>query len=219
MRYEIKFRFNFNQLNTFLNWFDSKKNISTAFESRKVYNIYFDDKNLTSAKNNIIGLSNRAKYRLRWYSQKDKIKNYNFEIKYKKNRLSFKKIYKLLTDQQNIEYNNIFSYEKKYFENKDLNNLCIFNKVLKPILKNNYFRKYFIYKNIVRVTLDDPCEYEEFNYERIQDYQQKFYILEIKFDPKNKDIAFELLKNFPFFNSRHSKYIHGLHILKKISFY
>ena len=50
-------------------------------------------------------------------------------------------------------------------------------------------------------------------------YLNKFYILEIKFNKENRNIAFEILKSVPFRNFKFSKYIHGLRVLNKISFF
>jgi len=221
MRYELKYIFSENEVSKFFNWFHCLKSIKKIYNSRKIYNIYYDDLNLSSAQDNLTGLSVRKKYRLRWYEYKNIFSNQNFEIKLKENRLNYKKIFKLNKKVDESNYSNIFNRKYKYFasslnENKKI---FLFNKLLFPVLKNSYLRDYYSYENQIRITLDYPCEYFDLNSLKSQSYLNKFFVLEFKFDPSKTDIAKKIIINMPFRISRFSKYMHGLKILKKISFY
>ena len=67
-RYEIKVPISqYNEI-IFLNWFLSLRNIRVHNPPREINNIYFDNLNFTSAQNNIDGISERAKFRVRWYN-------------------------------------------------------------------------------------------------------------------------------------------------------
>ena len=46
-----------------------RKNFFNQFEKRKVNSIYFDTKNFSYLIDNLDGVSNRLKVRLRWYDQ------------------------------------------------------------------------------------------------------------------------------------------------------
>ena len=84
-RYERKWVFNtidHNQLFILLN--RSNFFFSNQFTDRQVNSIYFDDEHYTSIKQNIEGISEKKKYRLRWYGDFRNIKNPTFEIKAKK---------------------------------------------------------------------------------------------------------------------------------------
>ena len=223
MRYELKFKFHQNELSKFKLWLNSKNNLKKIYNRRIIHNIYYDDGNLSSAIDNIIGLPNRKKYRLRWYEDlQNNISKPLFEIKIKKNRLNYKEIFSTNDDFKHTNFRDIFS--KKFFfkvKNRDQSQMNInkFDRVLNPILKNNYMREYFFYKNKIRLTLDEPCVYSEIGKKNFSKYFLKFYILELKFEPRMLSDARELTCDIPFNISRSSKYVHGLNILKKLSFY
>ena len=64
-RYEIKVPISkYNEL-IFHNWFLSLRNIRVHNPPREINNIYYDTLNFNSAKNNLDGISNRIKYRVR----------------------------------------------------------------------------------------------------------------------------------------------------------
>ena len=114
MRYELKFKFHQNELSKFKLWLNSKKNLKKIYNKRIIHNIYYDDGNLSSAIDNIIGLPNRKKYRLRWYEDlQNNISKPLFEIKIKKTVLIIKK-YFLPMMISNIRILEIFSL-KNFF--------------------------------------------------------------------------------------------------------
>ena len=82
-RYEIKFVLSDPQLSQALEWIYFHTSAKSAHPNRLVNSIYFDDNDFTAVKDNLIGLSNRSKYRLRWYgdSRKKEELDLNFEIK------------------------------------------------------------------------------------------------------------------------------------------
>ena len=114
MRYELKFKFNELDLSKFKIWSSSKKNLKKIYYKKIIYNIYYDDANFNSAMDNIIGLPNREKYRLRWYEDfNHNLSKPLFEIKIKKNRLNFKETFYTNDDFKYSNFNDVFS--KKYF--------------------------------------------------------------------------------------------------------
>ena len=50
---------------------------------RTVNSIYYDDINLSNVTQNLDGVSNRVKYRVRWYGKNEHLNKPNFEIKKK----------------------------------------------------------------------------------------------------------------------------------------
>ena len=84
-RYERKWVFrNINSLELIKSLLRSKFMFNFQYEKRKVNSLYFDDINLSSIRENLDGVSMKTKYRVRWYGDKEKILNSNFEIKKKK---------------------------------------------------------------------------------------------------------------------------------------
>ena len=62
------------------------------YPSRKVNSIYFDDLNFSSVRENLDGVSNKKKIRVRWYGVKNKLIKPHLEIKSKKVQKHQKKI-------------------------------------------------------------------------------------------------------------------------------
>ena len=88
---DIKFRFerkfvlskNYNIEKVESAFLRSNFNFIKQYEDRFVNSIYFEKESLTSLRENLDGNNFKKKLRLRWYGKIDKIKNPNFEIKFK----------------------------------------------------------------------------------------------------------------------------------------
>ena len=84
------------------------------YYKRYVNNIYFDNLDLTSFKDNIEGVNERKKVRIRWYGDLFGLcKNPVLEIKYKKGFLGWKE--KHLLPDFSLNLNKSFDYEKIFF--------------------------------------------------------------------------------------------------------
>ena len=124
---------------------------SVHYSKRKINSLYFDDLNYSSINENLDGMSEKKKYRIRWYGSKNKFNNPIFEIKIRKNFESHKRLFNL-KELHNLF---VFKYENLDFTKKFLNNKYRFNKIIYPILSTHYDREYFISNNgLVRATLD-----------------------------------------------------------------
>ena len=89
-RYEIKFVLNDIQLSDVDSWIASSTNMFPKFDPRIVNSLYMDDIDFSSVKDNLSGISNRKKYRLRWYGLIPEAFNPVFEIKGRNDRVGFK---------------------------------------------------------------------------------------------------------------------------------
>ena len=89
-RYEIKIPISKFNETIFLNWILSLKQLKIQNESREINNIYYDTLNFESAKDNLDGISNRTKYRIRWYKKNLKLSSCNVELKIKRAKLNRK---------------------------------------------------------------------------------------------------------------------------------
>ena len=177
-----------------------------AYEPRFVNSIYFDNLEYESFSNNLDGVSNRKKTRLRWYDEK-KIP-LNLEIKLKKNMMNTKNI-KFQGKFLNI--NKLEKFLKKKFT-------LFFSKVEQPklpVLKIRYFRNYFISscKNY-RATIDSNITVSDIYGSFIfgKEINLNNDVLEFKYE-SSKDQEFRkesfLKKNF-FRLQKNSKYVTGL---------
>ena len=88
MRYEIKIPLHKKFKDEIINSLIFNK-INKHYDTRQVNSVYFDTQQFSCAKDNMHGISNRKKYRARWYNQE--FQNYFLEIKIKKITLVLKK--------------------------------------------------------------------------------------------------------------------------------
>ena len=91
-RFEKKWVFNNIDKETLLsNLINSKLFFREQFEERTVNSIYFDTLNLKSAVDNLNGVSDREKFRVRWYGKNSELLNEPIlENKVKKNFQGYK---------------------------------------------------------------------------------------------------------------------------------
>lgn len=104
----------------------------------QINNIYFDSQSLQSANENIEGFENRMKYRIRWYNNSNQ---FSLEKKIKNSSSGYK--------------------EKVSLNSKDLEEAITKTRnltKLEPSIRNTYFRKYFIRKE-VRITIDTHIKF------------------------------------------------------------
>ncbi len=216
MRFERKFIIPYNKKNL-LDYFLKihPLNIKKLFDNRVINNIYLDDLNFKFFKDNIDGISDRIKIRIRWYGETfGEIKNPKLEFKIKQNTLGEKKFY---------EMDNFFFDEKNGIDEKILvekiqsRNIKDYINInfIKPKILNVYNRSYFITNDQhFRITLDSFPDYYDLeknkNYLRKVSHFQKYHTLEIKYNEKyNKYFQF-FIKYLPLRLDKNSKYVFGV---------
>ena len=216
MRYEIKIPILFLDKKNIKDKFLKIKNLKKHYQDRFISSIYYDTNDLQFANYNIEGISNRYKFRVRWYNDE---KNFNYEIKRKFNKLSEKTVY---TSGLKIGDNFKDLFSKKNLElNKKINNnekFIINNFNLSPKLKVEYLREYYIYNRSVRLTLDHTPTYKNL-FNTIKKIKDSFTVLEIKFEEKDYDIASNLIKLFKISPKRYSKYVKGLSMTNRLNYF
>ena len=209
-RYEIKFVVKKTQLPLILEWLYFNTSAKESYPERTVNSIYFDDENFTSVSDNLIGISKRSKYRVRWYGDYnlDSTTQLIFEVKSRSNRLGSKdKIY--------IESSrDIFSYgdmrDKVNSLDLDKKNISYLN----PTLHVSYLRNYYEGSKDIRITIDEKIQYSlpQHGSAILQNNPLSYpnNIVEIKFNPERHDIVSASLKRLHLVPTRHSKYITGI---------
>ena len=187
---------------------------SEIFYERLINNIYLDTFNNTSYFDNINGLRDRKKVRIRWYGDLfGIIEKPILEFKMKKGLLGFKASYPLSE----------FTFNKD-FEKKTIKNLVNFSDLkdiikleldtLEPTMVNRYKRKYFQSADKrIRITIDTEMTYYDVNmhYNSFLHnlIDQTGVIVEIKYNASDDGFVKSLLRSIPFRVSRSSKYING----------
>ncbi len=175
------------------------------YPDRTINNIYFDTPNLTTYHQNVAGIAERKKYRVRWYGADiAQIENPKMEIKYKKAELGGKHIHKVSLFQLN-------NLEKL---TKEVNQLSQTHANLEPALINTYRRAYYATSNgKFRITLDDNLRY--YSLVNGKHFNQSYYVesglvLELKYEKKDDDSVGFINQFIPFRQTKKSKYVTGI---------
>ena len=213
MRYEKKFRISISDFSIFLAIIN-KFRFMNQYQSRFISSIYYDTTDFNLYKDSINGISERKKYRARFYN-KD-FKEINLEEKIKIADLGYKNIYTM------NELNHISKIRLFLNKKNNLDYLLIPSKlfgIYSPVSFVNYFRSYFIsYDGKTRITLD-----EKINYSKIINNKKdlslsikipdKLGVIEVKYDEENEmseKTIFNLTASLNFQLSRNSKYCNSI---------
>jgi len=214
-RFERKYVLDQNKSWIFRNILSEKK-FSKMHNKRKVMSLYFDTLNFTFFKDNVEGVTNRIKPRIRWYEDIDdnKIKKLQASLEFKKKKgfVGTKTIYNL------GKFKDVDSLLKMVKQNNFLNKLSVIIKQnVFPVLITSYTREYFIdYNKEFRSTIDTNLNVLSVLNNKIKLPINK-EILEIKYDLEN-DNNFRnniVNSNFKLRFQKFSKYSVGLLSLKK----
>ncbi len=174
---------------------------------RQVNNVYFDTPGFSTYKDNVEGLAERRKYRVRWYgSETLNIEEPVLEIKFRNNEVGDKKNYQL----------EAFSFLEIKKLVTQVNNLCPeTGKALRPTLFNSYQRLYLATPNKeFRITLDwnlrfAPMMPEAF-ISKHHFNENNTCILELKYNESLDAAADRITQYLPYRRSKNSKYVSGI---------
>tara|TARA_B110000467_G_scaffold17400_1_gene15304 strand:- start:117 stop:770 length:654 start_codon:yes stop_codon:yes gene_type:complete len=185
-------------------------NFKKLYSDRYITSIYIDNLNLDSAKDNINGVNERKKLRVRWYNN-DFNKIY-LEEKNKNNFFVWKNIKKLEVD---INKKNLLDKIYKLLSNN--NKYIDTNYNYKMVLKINYKRSYFISdQEEFRATIDT-----EINTSPVFDFNKVIRlpetILEFKFSQNSENYFrdFFSLRGLNIRSKKYSKYIQSFIALEE----
>ena len=161
LRYERKWIFNnTNYLDVLNKALRSNFLFQLHFPKRFVNSLYFDDHNHTSIRENLYGIGNRAKFRIRWYGNNNFIlNNPKLEIKIKKNFLNYKRIFPL----KNLNSLNLKNTNHVKLICSEVANI-LKKKLLIATVTTHYERLYLISSNKkIRATIDHKLKGTNFN--------------------------------------------------------
>ena len=184
------------------------------FRQRFVNTVYFDTEELTVWDENVAGVADRTKYRIRWYGDlfgsieepvlelKTKSGLVGTKLSYNLKRLVLDRDFGHATVLTCLDASNVSGLVREKFTH------------LSPRLLNRYARRYFRSRDgHFRLTIDrDVTVY------RICKYSNSFstklasnvIILELKYDCEKDDDAERISNCFPFRLSKNSKYVSGM---------
>lgn len=191
-----------------------------VFHERQVNNIYFDTAAYTDYFDNVLGVSDRKKIRIRWYGDTfGHIQKPVLEIKIKKGLVGDKWSFKL----KPFTLDNDFTNEmiQKIFQASELPLPILESaKMVSPTLLNSYSRRYFLSaNNKFRVTIDYNLLYykienrfNNFNFAPAKDPNK---IIELKYGLEDDKDAKSISTQFPFRLNKNSKYVNGVNTIKQ----
>jgi hypothetical protein len=179
------------------------------YPERQVNNIYFDSIGFNTYKENVAGLEQRQKFRVRWYgSDVLNIDNAVLEIKLRQNNLGDK----ISIPIKGFSFLNIGDLIAQ------VNHLCPKTSgVLRPTLFNSYERNYWTSPDHhFRITVDTELKYAPMIPEAFigrQLLHDRFVsILELKYDEAQDAMADRITQYLPYRLSKNSKYVNGINL-------
>jgi SPX domain protein involved in polyphosphate accumulation len=181
--------------------------LRTIYPDRQINNIYFDTMNLQCYNDNVNGISERKKYRVRWYGEDVfDIKNPNLEIKYRLSEVGSKDILPVPEfDLQNLRGLTETVHQTL---NKKV--------TLRPVLMNSYMRSYFGTKDgKYRITIDRKLQFFSLlSSNRFVRYitKEDAVIMELKYETADDVTTDRITQHFPLRQTKSSKYVTGVQL-------
>ena len=230
IRREIKFKVFIKDIGKFYSWLYNSP-FKKKYNNRGVNSLYYDTINFDFANDNISGQSNRLKIRARWYTVNNESflngfsssKFFRLEIKRKKNNYSDKIFFSKKSSNKKSSI-----IEQRIFLKKELKNELskiseLSHLILNDIIFVGYNREYFehTFTENIRLTIDKDLSC--LNCSKILNpnntrISNNFIIVELKFKQENENIVKNILKSFPFRQTRDSKYLYAISKYHRFSY-
>lgn len=187
----------------------------TAFPPRRVNSIYLDTPGYRNLSENLAGVPDRQKLRLRWYGEvNDVVENPMLEMKIKEANMGHKKQEKL---DHSLDLGRTWSEILAGVKTAvSPSFLPILKQHNQPTIINSYQREYYVTPDgEVRLTLDfDQCVFDQRlsmmpNVKRPLPIEKEL-VIELKAPPEQTERLTDIMGRFPLLRSRNSKYVKGM---------
>lgn len=201
MRYERKYRIESSNYDRVLHEIMSNPSgFNFAYPDRIVNSIYYDDVNFSAYNDNLLGIGDRIKYRVRWYGDSlTDVQKPILEKKIKRSLLGTK------------EYQSLEDFSLRdgapTISTKTLTN------ELYPYIIVRYHRTYLVSADgLIRATIDRNLQYFNLMNNKVSHVSNKDegLILEIKYDEGNETIANLCTQMIPYRLTKNSKYVSAM---------
>ena len=216
-RHELKFLARPEELPAVISWINENNGyFRTEYPSRRVNSLYFDSCNYECCTDNLSGVGERAKARMRWYGEQIDQINAKFEIKMKTAAgLGFKKIHPLegILDFSASTYQHTMNIIRL---NVSCEDRIWLDKYPQPTLISSYKREYFTSKREnIRITLDRDLKFYRQHSVTTPNVNRHFsfkdiIVVEVKYPPELGYIASQIISEIPLRRTRFSKYVTGI---------
>jgi SPX domain protein involved in polyphosphate accumulation len=213
-RNEVKFVARSSERHSVAHWIrENAAGFRCHHPDRQVNNIYFDTYDYSAYRENLSGVSRRAKVRFRWYGETDTPESGVLEIKRRRGRIGWKDTHPVgglgLDDRWSKIRRSLRSQLSAPWK-------LWFDSHPQPVLINRYRRRYFVSGDArIRVTLDwdqrvfDQRRRNTPNLERASNAVE-LLVVEFKFAPDDHPQASRCIQGIPLRVSRNSKYTGGV---------
>ncbi|MDB9810508.1 VTC domain-containing protein [Planktomarina temperata] len=222
IRKEKKYTFSVNNIHQVRSSiFNSSLAIRQTYKNRYVNSIYLDSINFDNYNENLAGLSQRSKARIRWYSR-EKCQHISsqteciLEVKSRSNVLGAKMCcpVKLPKNIEGLKANALINHIRNVIP---IDFLPFIDHCNDCTLMVSYKREYYAsFSNQIRVTVDSEISYSKpsinvFDIKLAPKYQVEYGVLEIKYPiVVEDDLNYLDFNNISISPGRHSKYAVGL---------
>ncbi|MCA9482653.1 MAG: polyphosphate polymerase domain-containing protein [Nitrospina sp.] len=187
------------------------------YDARWINNVYLDTPELSHYRENIEGIGERLKVRLRWYGEPGRVQKAALELKSKTGFV----IHKETRPLENVPPVGDASWYGPAFARWLHSQPEVWQPALdgvQPVLVNRYRREYFISADgQFRLTLDTDLHYFPVSGQpsagKTTAYSQRGTIVELKYALDQDDAAQHITSCFPFRLTRSSKYVMGVNRL------
>jgi hypothetical protein len=223
-RYEVKFVIGEDKLPEVKEWIVNHTNFCKSYPDRQVNSVYFDDLDFSSVRDNLAGVPDRVKNRLRWYGFID-FENKTtpiLEQKIRSGRVGTKIKTPMPILKNKLESLSVSSIRKMIVKECKHDNYFLTNYFI-PILYVKYSRKYYEDSLGIRLTIDSDICFSRLRLNSSLTNQAKLQyskqIIEIKFDRSMKNHVAKLLSCLSLSPQRHSKYLMGLAKFNEVQYF
>lgn len=174
-----------------------------SYPDRWVNSIYLDSTGFSALRENQSGVSNRSKYRLRWYGDLyEDILTPILEEKVKNNVLGYKNTWKLPSTSLSPD-NLRTSLDLSQIRDMDI----------QPVAMIRYLRTYLeSFDHRVRITIDRRLQYRGINNYEVDPYPTRddAIVLEIKYDQRIEHEIDDILQSIKYRLTKNSKFVSGV---------
>jgi SPX domain protein involved in polyphosphate accumulation len=186
-----------------------------AYPPRHVNNIYLDTPEMDCYYENIGGVEQRRKVRIRWYGDLfGAIRKPVLEFKIKDGLVGVKETYPFPSFTLDEHFTRAY-FQQVIAAGALPQEIKYYLRDLDPVLVNRYYRWYYAsVDGCFRVTVDtDMCFY---NIRRLSNpfmyhqHDRQNVVIELKYDAQHDPVASRVAHRFPFAVTKSSKYVMGI---------
>ncbi len=185
-----------------------------AYPTRTVNNIYFDSPDWANYGDNMSGVSDRTKPRLRWYGELETAAQATFEVKHRRNAIGHKHQQRIHMSELHLRSLPIgWLYPRLRVLLRGELRLQL-DESHRPVLYNRFRREYYEAREGLRMTVDTDIVYAPLHGSSLPTLRPmpsaKPAVVELKYRLERRREAEEALRRLPFRATRFSKYVVGI---------